>query len=136
MRCVIDASVAFKWFVPEADDDKAMALLDSTAALVAPDLILAEVANAMWVRLRKLEAGPLAVAKGQQAMHRIFSDLVPSRELVARAAEITFAINVSVYDCVYLACCERENLVLTTTDQRLLGNVKGTPFEPLARALV
>ena len=63
MRSAIDASVAFKWFVPEIDEDKALALLDDATALVAPDLIFAEVANAMWVRLRRLDAGPAAVVE-------------------------------------------------------------------------
>ena len=135
MPSVIDASVAFKWFVPEVDEDKALALLDAPVTLVAPDLIFAEVANAMWVRLRKLEAGPAAVKKAQEELRRILSETAPTRELVARAAEIAFQINDSVYDCVYLAYCEREKLILTTADQRLIDHVGGTPFEAMVKFL-
>ena len=65
MHLAIDASVAFKWFVPEAGDSQALALLDRNEELHAPDLIFAEVANAMWVRLRKIENGRDAVVEAQ-----------------------------------------------------------------------
>ena len=48
---VIDASVSVKWFIPEKDTEKAMKLrakhTEGTINLVAPDLILYEVANTL-----------------------------------------------------------------------------------------
>lgn len=53
MTCVVDASVALKWFL--ADDAyaaEAVALLKGNAEMVAPDLIVAEACNAAWSSLR------------------------------------------------------------------------------------
>ena len=46
MKWVVDASVAAKWLVPEADSPLAEALLDDD--LLAPDLLFAEVGNILW----------------------------------------------------------------------------------------
>jgi predicted nucleic acid-binding protein len=46
---VVDASVALKWFLAdEPDADRALAIMRDDAALVAPDLLVAEVCNAAW----------------------------------------------------------------------------------------
>ena len=52
MTVVIDASVALKWFVEEQGTDQAAALLAGNDLLIAPDLIVAEVANAGWKAVR------------------------------------------------------------------------------------
>ena len=46
MRCVVDASVAAKWFAPEDDSPVTFGILDHE--LLAPDLLYAEVANILW----------------------------------------------------------------------------------------
>ena len=51
-RFVVDASVAIKWFVPEIHAEAARRLLREGITLLAPDLIWAEVANALW-RMRR-----------------------------------------------------------------------------------
>ncbi|HUY12806.1 MAG TPA: type II toxin-antitoxin system VapC family toxin [Terriglobia bacterium] len=62
MRVVLDASVAVKWLLPEADSEKAQdVLLDWNAGrleLVVPGLLLAEVANVLWKKAGKREIGP------------------------------------------------------------------------------
>lgn len=45
---VVDASVAIKWLVDEPLSDLAAKLVDDGLPLVAPDLIYAEAANALW----------------------------------------------------------------------------------------
>jgi predicted nucleic acid-binding protein len=42
---VVDASVAVKWFVQEADTGVAMGLLNDPDAVIAPDLVVAEVVS-------------------------------------------------------------------------------------------
>ena len=54
-RVVVDASVAIKWFVPEIHADAARRLLREGMTLLAPDLIWAEVANALWRKWREKE---------------------------------------------------------------------------------
>ena len=54
-RVVVDASVAIKWFVPEVHAVAARRLLQEGMTLLAPDLIWAEVANALWRKWREKE---------------------------------------------------------------------------------
>ena len=51
-RCVIDASVAVKWFLPEIHTDAAEKWMARDAAFLAPDLIYAEFGNVLWKRAR------------------------------------------------------------------------------------
>jgi predicted nucleic acid-binding protein len=46
---VVDASVALKWFlVDEPLAAEALAVVQDNAALIAPDIVIAEVCNAAW----------------------------------------------------------------------------------------
>ena len=54
-RLVVDASVAVKWFLPEAQSDAARALLGSGHDLIAPELVYAELGIALVKRVRKGE---------------------------------------------------------------------------------
>ena len=54
-RVVVDASVAVKWFLPEVHAEAARQLLRDKMTLLAPDLIWAEVANALWRKWRDRE---------------------------------------------------------------------------------
>ena len=47
-RLVVDASIAVKWYVPEANSTQAAAILESGAELLAPDLLVAEVGKVLW----------------------------------------------------------------------------------------
>lgn len=136
MAMIIDASVAFKWFVPEIDRDRALALFETTDALYAPELILTEVANAMWARLRKIDGdhGP-AVKAAVTALPRMFTLLVPVAELLPRAIELAFDLHHPICDCIYLALAEREKSVLITADRRLIATASGGGHSALVRAL-
>lgn len=135
MPLAIDASVAFKWFVPEDGRDRALALLDGDEPLWAPDLVLAEVGNALFGRLRTMSEGRDVAATSVRALSEIYSRLVPARELVPRALEIAFDLRHPIYDCVYLAMCEMHDIVLITADQRLIAAADGTPHSSRLRIL-
>lgn len=51
---IIDASVAIKWVVPEDDSSRALALRTSHS-FMAPQLILAEIANIIWKKNQRRE---------------------------------------------------------------------------------
>jgi predicted nucleic acid-binding protein len=61
-RYVVDASVAVKWYLPEPESDAAGRLLDPEHDLIAPDLLFAEVGNALWKRWRRGEIGSATCA--------------------------------------------------------------------------
>ena len=59
MRALIDASVAVKWYLPEPGERAALRVLtealDGSRELIAPDWIVAELANALRKKVRRDE---------------------------------------------------------------------------------
>jgi|ERR1700752_1655002 len=121
MSLIVDASVAVKWFAAEENSDRARALFASGEALVAPDLVLAEVSNVMWKKLRHGVLLPDQVKMAIRRLPQYFEQLTPIGELVERASELAVALDHPVYDCFYLALAERERLPLVSADGRLLA---------------
>lgn len=131
---VIDASVALKWFLDEEGSDAAMAVA-ARPDLVAPDLLAAEVANALW---RAVRIGRLAQVDGLSALARLpgaFARLVPCSGLLGRAFSIAGALDHPVYDCIYLALAEREGTLVVTADHRFGRRTAGTQWEAMVRDL-
>jgi predicted nucleic acid-binding protein len=117
---IVDASVAAKWFVQETDSAAAKTVAAGADALVAPELILAEVANVLWKKIRK---GSMHVRQASEVMRDLpvyFDRLVPLASLGSRAIELANDLKHPVYDCFYLALAEREGIPIVSADARLL----------------
>jgi predicted nucleic acid-binding protein len=134
---VVDASVAAKWYLPEPDSDKAVALLDGPDALAAPDLIRLEVLGTISRRHR--ERG-LSTAMADRSMELWLDHLDAGRiELAPLALDLTAArrlslsIRHSFFDCLYLAAAMRLGAVLVTADAALC--VRGRTVYPAVEAL-
>jgi hypothetical protein len=85
MSVVVDASVVIKWFVPEAGSDAASRLLAAEDRFEAPDLLFAELANAIW---KKALRGQLTRAASQLLVgdiEKIAVDTTPCRALASDA---------------------------------------------------
>lgn len=126
---VVDASVAFGWFVDVPTSARAVALLeaDPPCALIAPDLVLVELLNAGWKALRLgaiTEAQFSAIA---ELAPTLFRELVPSASLLIAAQRWCRQLDHPAYDCLYLALAEQRSAVLLTQDQRLLRKVESVP---------
>lgn len=101
---IVDASVGFKWLVPEQDSDKALALY--AEELHAPDLFPVEVTNAVHV----------SAVRGRISDAQLLLDdlrlqlpiLHPSTDLLTRALEIATQFRRSIYDSLDVALAERE----------------------------
>jgi predicted nucleic acid-binding protein len=125
---VVDASVAVKWLIAETFSDQAVRLLDQKLTLVAPELLFAEAANALWVICRRgditkadfaeavdvLKAAPIAVP-------------VSMRELASPAARLATDLGHPAYDCFYLALAMQEQYPVVTADQRFYDIVRKHP---------
>ena len=124
MTCVLDASVAVKWFLAdEPDGAEALRLVQDGETMVAPDLLLAEVCNVGW---RLLRTGRMARAQFDSiptALPHYFDELVALAALAPRAAAIAVQLDRPVYDCFYLAVAEVRQLPLVTADRQLLGRL-------------
>jgi len=132
---IADANVALAWAVPSVHSDAAVTLLATPGRIIAPDLIVHEVANAIWLMFRQglLEAGDAPRAL-EDALAPV-STFVPGRALAIRALEIATALGHPAYDCFYLAAAEREDDCLVTADARLVQATIGTEFEDRIRSL-
>ena len=135
MEVVVDASVAVKWFVEEPGTPAARDRLAGHVRLVAPDLVVVEVCNALWRRVR---AGGIDEAQARAAIDlvaRYYEELVPAAGLSERAFAIALELGHPVYDCFYLALAEKRGTQVLTADGRLLVRLQGSPFQPLTRLL-
>ncbi|MDX1948741.1 MAG: type II toxin-antitoxin system VapC family toxin [Pirellulaceae bacterium] len=124
MKLVLDASVAVKWVLPEADTPQALALRDGfrhqVHELIAPDTLPVEIAHALTRAERR------GIIPVQSAIVRLTDVLATSPilhsylSLLARAVELSSLARIGVYDCLYLALAEQEQCDFVTADQRLL----------------
>lgn len=120
---VVDASVAFKWYLMEADEDRAGRLLLAAQrqelSLFAPDLLALEVANIAWKRYRR---GDLSVEEACGVVDEILAAPVAnigSASVLRRATEIATTLSCTVYDSLYLALARTYDALLITGDRRL-----------------
>jgi predicted nucleic acid-binding protein len=125
---IIDASVAVKWFIPEPDSDKATKLrdrhIDGTLTLMAPDLLIYEVANALTYHP---ELTTEDIKENIEALFMLDLDLIqPSSELAASAAEKARKHKVSLYDSSYIALAEATSSPLITADAKLYAKTRDT----------
>ena len=123
---VVDASVVIKWFIPEADSNKAVKLRDrhieGSSTLIAPDLLIYEVANALSSHP---DLSVDEVKEDLEALLMLDLDLIqPSGEFVSSIAEDARKYAISVYDSSYLALAEATSSSLITADRRLYEKIK------------
>lgn len=129
---IIDASVAVKWLIEEAQSDLARGLLDR-ADLSAPSLLFPEVANALWKSVMRGQTDPMAPLREQMEDLSKAVTTVDESHVMPRALELAILFKHSVYHCVYLALAERLNDDMVTADDKF---VQAVGADPLARLLV
>lgn len=117
----MDASVAVKWFAEEDGSDRARELLSAGGPFGAPDLIFAETANVLWLKWRKGFLGAPQVQAACEDLPHFVTEVFPVTPLLARASELSLALNHPAYDCFYLACAERSDAPLVTDDRPLIA---------------
>jgi predicted nucleic acid-binding protein len=135
LRTVVDASVAAKWYSLEPGHEAADRLLAAQASgegeLFAPDLIVPEFANVLWKRVHR---GEWPRAEAEEILRSWAIDcpeLVPSSVLAASAFELALELELSVYDCLYLALALALEAPLATADRRLASAARrvSSPIE-------
>jgi predicted nucleic acid-binding protein len=135
MALIIDASVAIKWFIDEPGSDAARRLWRDEPELLAPDLIVPEVCNAAW---RKVRLGQCHAAQAQKIAARLHHGVLeyrPTAPLASRAIELALDLAHPVYDCFYLALAAAEKADLVTADLRLENRLRSTPWGASVRSL-
>lgn len=125
---VVDASVAVKWYLREEGTAEALEIARGGQVLIAPDLLLLEVANAMWRKARIGQISDRQLLSLASHLPRALDRLVPSSDLLEPALDLARRHDHPVYDCCYLALAVRENATVLTADGRFLHRFQDTPF--------
>lgn len=130
MSLVIDASIAVKWLLPEVNSQEALELLETGETLLAPELIYAEVANAIWKRVKLRELSPKEAGTLVKLLQNISFDVISTVNLLAPTLQIAASINHnSVYDCLYLIIAEMNDSTLITADEEFYKKISKTSLK-------
>lgn len=120
---IVDASVALKWFLPEAGSREAIALQSGPHNLAAPSLIRMEVAGAIC-RATRGSAPRLSREEADQVCSHWFGfveqqslEIVPDETLLKEACGLAVSLGHPVADCLYLQLAYRWNIPLVTADR-------------------
>jgi len=139
MIVVVDPSVALKWFVEEPLRPQARLLLADKHELIAPDILIAGVAELAW---RKVTRGEISAEQAEPIVRNIalpafISAFVDSARLRSRAFAIALQCSRPVHECFYAACAEAAAAPLVSTDETFLQALKTVGIDvrglPLAR---
>ena len=116
---VSDASVLFKTLINEADSDQADTFV-SSSRLVVPEILYAEIGNAIWSHVHSGKLSPDVASELIDDLTRAILEVVPIRPYIKRALAIAASVGHPIYDCIYLAVAESFDVPVVTADRRLL----------------
>lgn len=121
---VVDASVALKWYVPEAGSELALRLYGLD--LSAPDLLFPEIGSALRKKMLRgeLEADEAFAVLGALSRSRI--EIHACGPLAEYALEISSATGASFYDSTYLSLAAQAGSPLVTADEKLYRLIEKT----------
>lgn len=128
-RYVVDASVAVKWLVREPLSHQASLLLAEGTVLMAPDLLFAEAANALWAMKQRGDLADQQLDEAVQTL-RVAPVWVPSTllQLTPAASRLAVDLGHPIYDCFYLALAMQERVPLISADTRFCRKVEDHPY--------
>jgi predicted nucleic acid-binding protein len=108
-----------QWIAREPGSETAATLLAGQQPLIGPDILLVEVANALWKKTRHGDLQETDVTAALTAL--LASDLVlaPTVPLLSRAVRLAVQTGHPVSDCVYLALAQQRGAAVATADTRL-----------------
>jgi len=118
-RFAVDASVVAKWYFTEPLSAEADRLAESDAVLLAPDLLLAELAHVVRRRvLRNEVSAELGEAILSSAAMRL--RFQPLRSQLPAAFRLSLRANIDLYDAIYVALAADAGTPLVTADEKLV----------------
>jgi predicted nucleic acid-binding protein len=118
---VLDASAVVRLIEGAPQAGALQEAVGQAHLVIAPELMLTEVANALWRLQRSGQLRPDAVQSSLANAAELVDHIEPDRHLQVEALALACHLDHPVYDCVYLALARREAAALLSTDQRLLA---------------
>ena len=128
---VVDASLALKWVLSEADSNAAIELLQrwntANMEIIAPALFTYEATNILY---RQVVTHKLSYEEVKKLLTKLLSigillNFAQHKEISIRAMELSHLFGLhAAYDAHYLALAEHEKCEYWTADSRLCNAVK------------
>lgn len=135
-RLVIDASVVLKWVLPETHREQALLLHkkrehDASITWLFPNIVLTEVANGLWKRVKTGELSPIEAKKFYDDIRvRHVARTVDAADLMHSAFDIAGMIrHNAIYDCIYLALAVLHDAVFITADKIFYEKIMQTDYK-------
>jgi len=126
---VVDASVVVKWFIPEILTDFAIELLQPDNTLLAPDLLVPEVCNTLWKKVRREELTLDDALQCLADLSRMPLQLNPSAEFIEDALRLSATEGMTAYDGLYLALASNLDCRMVTADARLRNSISNKALQ-------
>ena len=118
MKLVVDASAWAGVVTSEPTSAVAREILHD-ADLIAPELLLAEMANLLWKKVRRANLSASDAVLAFAITRRAVTPLVPMSALADAALGLSLRRDHPAYDCFYVALAQREGAPLVTADAKL-----------------
>ncbi|MDE0262889.1 MAG: type II toxin-antitoxin system VapC family toxin [Bryobacterales bacterium] len=131
MVVVVDASVAAKWLIAEADSEMAAMLLDGSFDLHAPRLLASEIGNMLWRQARKGSIDDYEAARLAAALLNMPVQWRDDERTCVEAVRIAVELGHPAYDCMYLALALLIGAKVVTADKRFVSAVASTTYGPI-----
>jgi predicted nucleic acid-binding protein len=128
--CIVDTSVAVKWFLTEVHSDEAALLLDrqrhSGFTFHAPDLLNVEAGSVFTKYHRRAIITYSDAVLLTKAFLAVPKTLYPSAPFIQEAVELACKFGVGIYDSVYLILAKFLGHPLVTADLKFYRAMKLT----------
>jgi predicted nucleic acid-binding protein len=135
--CVLDASVAIKWFIPEVESESARRLfrqrMRGDLSIHVPDHFFAEMGNILWKKVRNKALPRRDLPDIVRAIRAIPDEAYLSSDLLPGALDLAYEVKETVYDGLYLALAVALNCELVTADRRLWTRVSTSNYRQHVR---
>ncbi len=118
-RCVIDASVAEQWYFPGRLTAHADALLAGECELLAPDLLILEIAGRLARRVRLGEIDEQGAREVLAELRQVPFEWAPAPALVPAAMGLALSADLSLSDSLYLVLAMQADCPLVTARRNL-----------------
>jgi predicted nucleic acid-binding protein len=124
-RYVVDASVAALWYFQEDHSERAEVLLEQDSELLAPGLLVVEIATLVWKRARRGEISEAVADRIVAALRQVPMEIRPTAELVTAALPLALHGGLKLYDAFYAVLAVKSGCPLVTADRKLYDVLRG-----------
>lgn len=137
MKLIADASIIAKWLLRESGYEYSERLMeawtDGRITLHAPEILIAEVASAIWKGVMREKMPEDEAQQLYFWFQKYCPVLVPLASLTEPALELAVRHRQTVYDCLYVALAMETGTAFVTADQKLYRAFQ--PLTSLVRSL-